>query len=293
MNKPPESRLQVVLAGLRRAVDDVILRHRVTPEELFAAVDWLRRVADAGELPFTSVLFLKSALQATEGAGYAHPETDGASPWEMEGPAHLPGSPELPSPAVLPMRPDEPGEPLLVSGTVRTTTGAPLSGAVLDVWQIDADNLYSGVDTRDFLPLNIPNDSSGIPAHNLRARVVTDAGGHYAFRTVMPGVETFGFAPDSPLTALAEALRLPGVRPLHIHAIVTAEGCLPLTTQIYFDGDPLAEGTLEGPVPAATVRATVVHDAPDDYRAHGLDRPYRALTYDVVLRPARSEAPAG
>ena len=290
MNKPPESRLQVVLAGLRRAVDDVVLRHRVTPEELFAAVDWLRRVADAGELPLTGVLFLKSALQATEGAAYAHPETDGATPWEMEGPAHLPGSPELPSPAVLPMRPGEPGEPLVVSGTVRGTSGAPLPGAVLDVWQIDADNLYSGVGTRDFEPLDIPNDSTGIPVHNLRGRVVTDAEGRYEFRTVMPGVETFGFAPDSPLTELAEALRLPGLRPLHIHAIVTAEGCLPLTTQIYFDGDPLAEGTLEGPVPAATVRTTVVHDTPEDYRAHGLDRPYRALTHDIVLRPVRGDS---
>ncbi|MEW2340381.1 MULTISPECIES: catechol 1,2-dioxygenase [Streptomyces] len=286
----PETRLQVVFADLRRAVDDVVLRHRVTPEELFAAVDWLRRVADAGELPLTGVLFLKSALQATEGAAYAHPETDGATPWEMEGPAHLPGSPELPSPAVLPMRPEEPGEPFVVSGTVRGTSGAPLPGAVLDVWQIDADNLYSGVGTRDFEPLDIPNDSTGIPVHNLRGRVVTDAEGRYEFRTVMPGVETFGFAPDSPLTELAEALRLPGLRPLHIHAIVTAEGCLPLTTQIYFDGDPLAEGTLEGPVPAATVRTTVVHDTPEDYRAHGLDRPYRALTHDIVLRPVRGDS---
>ncbi|MCF0090119.1 MULTISPECIES: dioxygenase [unclassified Streptomyces] len=286
----PETRLQVVFADLRRAVDDVVLRHRVTPEELFAAVDWLRRVADAGELPLTGVLFLKSALQATEGAAYAHPETDGATPWEMEGPAHLPGSPELPSPAVLPMRPEEPGEPLVVSGTVRGTSGAPLPGAVLDVWQIDADNLYSGVGTRDFEPLDIPNDSTGIPVHNLRGRVVTDAEGRYEFRTVMPGVETFGFAPDSPLTELAEALRLPGLRPLHIHAIVTAEGCLPLTTQIYFDGDPLAEGTLEGPVPAATVRTTVVHDTHEDYRAHGLDRPYRALTHDIVLRPVRGDS---
>ncbi|WP_371788232.1 catechol 1,2-dioxygenase [Streptomyces griseoaurantiacus] len=286
----PETRLQVVFADLRRAVDDVVLRHRVTPEELFAAVDWLRRVADAGELPLTGVLFLKSALQATEGAAYAHPETDGATPWEMEGPAHLPGSPELPSPAVLPMRPEEPGEPLVVSGTVRSTSGAPLPGAVLDVWQIDADNLYSGVGTRDFEPLDIPNDSTGIPVHNLRGRVVTDAEGRYEFRTVMPGVETFGFAPDSPLTELAEALRLPGLRPLHTHAIVTAEGCLPLTTQIYFDGDPLAEGTLEGPVPAATVRTTVVHDTHEDYRAHGLDRPYRALTHDIVLRPVRGDS---
>ncbi|MEU1273252.1 hypothetical protein [Streptomyces sp. NPDC005799] len=181
------------------------------------------------------------------------------------------------------MRPDEPGEPLIVSGTVRTTTGVPLPGAALEIWQIDANNVYSGMDTSDFEPLNIPNDSTGIPADNLRARIITDPDGRYEFRTVMPGTETFGLATDSPLARLTRALQLEGVRPLHIHAIVSADGCLPLTTQIYFDGDPLVESTIEGAVPAEAVRTTTLHH---DHHAHGLDQPYRTLTYDFVLRLA-------
>ncbi|MDN3059763.1 dioxygenase [Streptomyces sp. SRF1] len=277
------SRLQVVFTDLRRAIDDVILRHQVTHDELLAAIDWLQRVADAGELPSASILFHKTVLKATAGATYAHPEKDGASHWEMEGPAHRPGAPVLHSPAVLPMRPDEPGEPLIVSGTVRTTTGAPRPGAAMEIWQIDADNVYSGMDSSDFEPLDIPNDATGIPADNLRARVIADCDGRYEFRTVMPGTETFGLATDSPLATLTRALQLEGVRPLHIHAIVSADGCLPLTTQIYFDGDPLVESTIEGAVPAEAVKTTTLHH---DHRAHGLGQPYRTLTYDVVLRPA-------
>ncbi|PRY41268.1 catechol 1,2-dioxygenase [Umezawaea tangerina] len=272
----PESRLQVVFADLRRAVDDVILKHEVTLDELLATLDWVRQVADAGQLQAASILFYKTVLKATAGASYAHPEKDGASYWEMEGPARIPDSPVLPSPAVLPMRPDEPGEPLVVSGTVRTTAGTPLPGAVLDVWQIDADDVYSGVDSSAFLPLDIPNDSTGIPTYNLRARVVTDVDGRYEFRTVMPGTETFGLPPDTPLTTLVDALRLQGMRPLHIHSIVSAAGCLPLTTQIYFDGDPLVTSTVEGAVPAAAVKSTTREP----------DRPHRSLTYDFVLRPA-------
>ncbi|MFH8533498.1 catechol 1,2-dioxygenase [Streptomyces tendae] len=278
-----ESRLQVVFGDLRRAVDDVIVRHQVTPQELADTIGWLQKVADAGELEYLSILFYKVTLAATDGAAYAHPETDGASHWEMEGPAHLTGAPELHSPAVLPMRPDESGEPLIVSGTVRTTGGDPLPGAVLDVWQIDANNVYSGLDSSDFRPLDIPNDSTGIPTYNLRGKIITDADGTYEFRTVMPGTESFGFTPHSPITALADALQLPGLRPLHIHAIVSADGCLPLTTQMYFDGDPLAEGVLEGPLPATAIKTTTLHH---DHEKRGLDRPYRALTYDVVLRPA-------
>ncbi|MDI5962138.1 dioxygenase family protein [Streptantibioticus silvisoli] len=292
MSKPAGTRLQVVFADLRRAVDDVIAKHRVTMEELSAAVRWVQQAADAGELPLATVLFVKAVLKGTEGAGYAHPESDGASSWEMEGPAHLPGAPLLDSPAVLPSRPGEPGEPLIVSGSVRSTAGEPLPGAVLDVWQIDADNIYSGLTAADFMPLDIPNDATGIPADNLRARVVADSGGHYEFRTVMPGVESFGFRPGGPLADLTRALRLPGERPVHIHAIVSAGESLTLTTQIYFDGDPRVDGVIEGPVPAAAVGTTTRHDDPDDCRAHGLDRPYRALTHDFVLRPATSAVPA-
>ncbi|HEX7308191.1 catechol 1,2-dioxygenase [Lentzea sp.] len=273
MNESP-SRVQVVFGDLRRAVDDVILRHEVTLDELLAAIGWVQETADAGELTAASILFYKTVLKATAGASYAHPEKDGASHWEMEGPAHRPGAPVLHSPAVLPMRPDEPGEPLVVSGTVRSTNGDALPGAALEIWQIDANNVYSGLDASDFLPLHIPNDSTGVPVDNLRGRVIADGEGRYEFRTVVPGVETFGLATGGPLARLVDALEFRGQRPLHIHSIVMADGYLPLTTQIYFDGDPVVDSTVEGAVPASAVKTTTRHDD------------HRALTYDFVLRPA-------
>jgi catechol 1,2-dioxygenase len=291
-----ESRLRTVFDDLRDSVDQVIIEHGVTMPELLAVAGWLQQAADAGELPLATILFAKATLENTEGATYAEPGSDGASHWEMEGPAHLEGAPRLETPAVLPMRPDEPGEPLIVSGTVRSTAGDPLAGAELDVWQIDANNVYSGLTTADFAMLGIepdvPNDAEGIPTYNLRARVVADAAGRYSYRTVMPGVESFGFTPGGPLSELTEALQLPGERPLHIHSIVSADGHLPLTTQLYFDGDPHVTGVIEGRIPPSTVKATILHDDPDDYRAQGLDQPYRTLVCDYVLRPAASR-PAG
>jgi catechol 1,2-dioxygenase len=293
VSKSAEARVRVVFSDLRRAIDDVILKHQVTPEELFAALGWIKRIVEAGELPAAGILFVKPTLKATEGATYAHPEKDGASYWEMEGPAYIPGAPLLESPAILPMRPDEPGEPLIVSGVVRSTSDAPLPAAVIDVWQIDANSVYSGLATEDFGGMDIPNDSTGIPKFNLRARIIADGDGRYEFRTIMPGSETLGIEKDrSPLADLTRALELPGMRPLHIHSIVSADDALPLTTQIYFDGDPLVNATIEGPVPLSAVKATELHDDPADLRARGLSVPYRTLTYDYVLRPAPSAVPA-
>ena len=88
------ARLQVVFTNLRRAVDDVILKHQATVQELLATVGWVQQATFGGP-QLASALLAKAALGGTEGAPYAHRETDGASHWETEGPAHLPDAPQL------------------------------------------------------------------------------------------------------------------------------------------------------------------------------------------------------
>ncbi|HKE49404.1 MAG TPA: hypothetical protein VKB52_15165 [Rhodanobacteraceae bacterium] len=97
---------------------------------------------------------------------------------------------------------DEPGTPLAMQGRiVDVATCKPLDGAVMDVWQVDAQGDY-----------DMSSD-----AFHLRGKFRTDAKGHYAFDTIMP---------------------VPyGVRPKHIHCLVTREGYEPRITQIYFEGD--------------------------------------------------------
>jgi catechol 1,2-dioxygenase len=292
MSTPADTRLQVVFNDLREAINDVVLKHQVSPLELFQAIWWLQQVADAGEVVSAGLtLFVKPTLKATEGAAYAHPETDGASHWEMKGPAHVLGAPLLESPCVLPMREDEPGTPLVVSGTVRSTSGDPVPGAILDVWQPDANSVYSGLMTEDFAPLSIPNDSTGIPKFNLRGRVIADSEGRYEFRTVGPGIEPLGLEEGSPVTELATALGLAGVRPRHIHYVITADGFHTLITQLYFDGDPLVNATIEGRMPVSAVKVPELHEDPADFRAHGMAMAYRSVDYDFVLRPVLPPAP--
>ncbi|MFF0012780.1 hypothetical protein [Streptomyces sp. NPDC005374] len=84
-------------------------------------------------------------MEVSYGRAYAHPAKDGASTWMATGPAYVTGAPEIDNPGVLPMAPDEPGATLLVSGTVRSTSGKPLPGAVIDLWQTTADGRYVGL----------------------------------------------------------------------------------------------------------------------------------------------------
>jgi protocatechuate 3,4-dioxygenase beta subunit len=93
---------------------------------------------------------------------------------------------------------------LLVAGRVLGTPDCkPLAGALVEVWQADARGDYSQVGAK-------PDD----PGCLLRASIVTDGEGRYAFNTILPG-------------------EYPG-RPRHIHYRVSHKAHATLVTQLYF-----------------------------------------------------------
>ena len=108
--------------------------------------------------------------------------------------------------------PDEPGTKTLVSGHVFAEgCGTPLSGALLDIWHADANGNYH--DARE--------------KYRLRGRLRTDDEGRYSFTSIKPPpygpwfAELFGY-----------------YRPAHYHFKLSRTGYEPLTTQLYFKGDP-------------------------------------------------------
>lgn len=108
--------------------------------------------------------------------------------------------------------PTLPGVRLALSGRVLgPDCKTPLALATIDVWQADADGAY---DDGIFPP---PPE-----LFRLRGRVVTDAGGRYAVKTLIPGHYLNGAQ----------------YRPAHIHVKVAAAGHRELVTQLYFEGDP-------------------------------------------------------
>jgi protocatechuate 3,4-dioxygenase beta subunit len=111
-----------------------------------------------------------------------------------EGPYFKAGSPER---ASL-LEASTPGETLLLSGYVLSTTCEPIAGAKLDFWQTDGNGVY---------------DNTG---YGLRGHHFTDPAGRYELTTVVPGI-------------------YPG-RTAHIHVKLEASDGQALTTQLFFPG---------------------------------------------------------
>jgi protocatechuate 3,4-dioxygenase beta subunit len=112
--------------------------------------------------------------------------------------------------------PQEPGEPLVVTGTIRGQKGAPLKGALIYVYQTSAKGWYS-----DKAP-HISGNSGDEKYARLFGYLNIDQNGQYEFRTIRPA----GY-PRSTL-------------PAHIHIEIEASGNEPRSfiSEILFADDP-------------------------------------------------------
>ena len=114
---------------------------------------------------------------------------------------------------------DVSGERIAIEGRVYDGNGAPVTDALVELWQADADGNYASPEQ----PV-----ASGFRGFG---RMPTDASGHFRFSTIMPG-------------------RVPGpgdmLQAPHIAVTVFARGLLShLVTRIYF---PDAPGNVEDPL---------------------------------------------
>lgn len=219
-------RLNAIVDDIHEALVEIITKHKVTYDEYRAAVEWIMKASQQHlEIPLALDVFLASTLDDLE-----HEAGEGTES-NVEGPVYIPGAPRLEKPYVLPMRENEPGEKLVFSGTVRTTDGSPLAGANLDIWQANGACEYS-----HFQP--------DVPEYNLRGQLTTDEDGSFEFETVVPAPYE---VPNQGATGqLLKALGRHSFRPGHIHFKLSHDQAAPLTTQIYFEGDPWLDSDVVG-----------------------------------------------
>ena len=135
-------RVVEVVQPLIDRVQEVIREKDVSYDEWRQAIQFMTDLAASGEVPLLMAYFEATVDEVGNAAS-------ASSTTAIEGPYYVPGSPMLEPPYSMPQRPDEPGEKLVFSGTVRSPDGQPISGAVLDVWQADATvpGSYSNVTT--------------------------------------------------------------------------------------------------------------------------------------------------
>jgi len=108
------------------------------------------------------------------------------------------------------------GEIVTVEGRVYGSDGDPIAEAIVDIWQANAAGRYAHESDPNAAPLD--------PSFQGWAILTTDTNGRYRFKTVKPGAYPAARGWD---------------RPPHIHFKVSRRGFHEITTQMYFENEPL------------------------------------------------------
>jgi protocatechuate 3,4-dioxygenase beta subunit len=262
-----DARLEEAVRALTRAVQAAASDLRLTTDELMQGLAFLTEVGRRDEFVLLSDVMGLSVLVdeiTNEGS-----QTATAS--NVPGPFYVPGAPMLEPPFQL--APDEePGEVLFLSGRVTDAdTGASLPGAILDLWQANAEGLYSN------------QDPERLGEWHLRGRLRAGENGAYELRTIAP--PPYEVPKDGPVGRLLRTLGRPAFRPAHLHLKAHADGYEPLTTMVFFQGDAWLDSDTIGAVKDRLVVRLERHEATQEGAARGLSRPFLSCTFDVALRP--------
>lgn len=118
----------------------------------------------------------------------------------------------------------EKGTHITLTGRIlRPDCKTPVVNAVVDVWQANHEGMYD---------IKTPDEVIAPANYHMRGQARTNDKGEFTINTVVPG--KYKIPPGLENFEKYEGY----LRPAHVHLTVTHPVYLPLTTQLYFTGDP-------------------------------------------------------
>src|SRR5215469_5897427 len=247
----------------------------LTEDEWAAGIEFLTRTGQTCTDTRQEFILLSDTLGLSmQVIGINHPAKAGATESTVVGPFFVPNAPLYRNGDNLAN--GAPGEPCFVSGQVRATSGEPLAGAHLEVWQADDEGLY-----------DVQRDTLG-GAQN-RGQLDADEQGRFWFWSVKPVPYPIPY--DGPVGAMLTAAGRSPMRPAHIHFRITKPGYTSLITHVFVAGDPYLDADAVFGVKESLIATFERHEpglAPDGSK---LSQPFYTVHYGFVLAPAPAPGP--
>jgi hydroxyquinol 1,2-dioxygenase len=266
-----DARLRELMEALVRHLHGFVSEVKLTPDECTRAIQTLTRTGDiTDERRQEFVLWSDSLGVSMLVDAIENTLPQGATESTVLGPFYVPGSGLREYGANI-AEEGEAGVPALVHGRVLDTTGAPVAGAEVDVWQNGADQLYA---------VQRPE----APEDHLRGRFLTRDDGTYAFVAVRPVPYPIPY--DGPVGHMLERTGRHPWRPAHIHMIVRADGYRTLTTHVFDQASEYLHSDAVFAVKPSLLREFVTHGPDDPDTPAGVTTEWVSVRNDIVLAPA-------
>ena len=191
---------------------------KLTPAEWLVGIDFLTRVGKMCTPERQEFILLSDTTGLSALVNLMHDKTamEVATDTSLLGPFFRENAPRF-KPGDQICRDLSNGE-VAMYGRVTDINGKPLANAQIDIWQTDTNGLY-----------DIQADPTG--AMDSRGIFTTDANGNYLLRTVAP--RDYSIPMDGPVGEMVRAQKRHGMRPAHIHLLISAPDYRELVTALY------------------------------------------------------------
>ena len=268
----PDPRLREILQALVRHLHAFATDVHLTPDEWATAIAILKATGDITDDKRSEFILWSDALGVSmlvDSMANARPA--GAMESTVLGPFWTPNAPIRGFGESMIERPL--GTPAYVYGKVLDLRGNPIPNAELDVWQNDANGLYT---------VQEPESDQD----HLRGRYYSRDDGSYAFVGVRPIPYTI--PDDGPVGAMLAAAGRHPWRPAHIHMIVTAPGLQRLQTHIFDGASEYLDSDAVFAVKRSLIREFVPRSSDDPERPPAIAGDWCSVQNDIVLAPVEN-----
>lgn len=225
MATTPDPRLRQVMDAAVRHLHAFAREVELTPEEWLQGIAFLTAVGQACTPHRQEFILLSDVLGLSRLVNVMHDATgreEAATETSLLGPFFRERAPEFAPGESIAVH-EKTGEEVILFGQVLDSSGAPVPGAEIDIWQTSGLGLY-----------DLQAADASVMDH--RGRFRADAEGRFHMRTVKP--IGYSIPMDGPVGPLVKSQGRHGMRPAHIHLLVSAPGYRELVTALYLSDDP-------------------------------------------------------
>ena len=269
-SKTEDPRSRQIITSLIKHMHAFVKDVELTEEEWFKAIMFLTRTGQTCDDKRQEFILLSDVLGVSMLVdAINHPKSGRGTDSTVLGPFYVSGAPEYENGASI-IKQQYADQVALVQGKVTDPDGNPIAGAKLDVWQTAANGYY---DVQD----------QSMPENNMRGIFTTDAEGNYTFVTEKP--LSYSIPTDGPVGDLLRTSSRHGMRPAHIHFIVSADGYEPLTTHVFSDGDEYLDSDAVFATKSSLIGYYSESDDADTAARYNLSVPFSHLQFDMGLMP--------
>ena len=270
-SKTEDPRFRQIITSLIKHVHGFVKDVELTEEEWFKAIMFLTRTGQTCDDKRQEFILLSDVLGVSMLVdSINHPKSGKGTESTVLGPFYVSGAPEYETGASI-VKQQYADELTLVQGKVTDPDGAPIAGAKLDVWQTAANGYY---DVQD----------PAMPENNMRGIFTTDAEGNYTFVTEKP--LSYSVPTDGPVGDLLRTSSRHGMRPAHIHFVVSADGYEPLTTHVFSDGDEYLDSDAVFATKSSLIGYYTESDDAETAARYNIPVPFSHLQFDMGLMPS-------